>query len=474
MKHGHAGITIVMLLAVGLAGCTQSGQQARGWTLEVLEVPANVQMNESFTIRWKISGPETTTDHTAVHFGLTSTSDKAMEDVAIPDYDALTEVRTGDVPGEYEATMRLDFPGTIHFRAHTIVDGVNWWSPEQTIQVDGTPMEVTDFPQTTPAGTDATVQWRVHHLRSTQIPHTAVHFGPDSQDVALRQGNPFAYPKLVPDPAHQGQIPATFDAKIPTPEPGPVYFRAHAVIDGTNWLSAEHRLYAVNPPTPNAVILDAPAAVNTSETFNVTFQANVPQNNTALQDAGAVHDSVSRDRNRTAYGNETTVVPPERPATAPTRIQVPVTAPDEPGALFVRGFFQTLANDTDILTDERRIPVRAATGVSVVSAPDCVELDGDEASVNVTMRVSGPDQRSGHIGVHWDDEANHTGDEESAGDYAHAGPHGGGEVPATFQRHFNVTETGTYYFRAHATLDDGPHVSAEHSVDVESGLYACP
>lgn len=467
--YGHrTWIAGIILVAVALAGCTQPGGQDAGYTFTVEEAPSRpVDLGETFTIRWSIEGPEGTTDHTGIHYGLSSAADK--EDVSPDDYQATSPHKAGAVPGTFQTTFNITFPGTIYYRTHVIVDGEHFWGPERTIAVEGTPVEMTDVPRTVEAGSNATVTWRIHHITTTQIPHTAVHYGPESKDVDTRGGDPFAYPDLVPRPAISGQIPGTFETTIPAPSPGEIFLRGHAVIDGTNWLSQEHRIRVVNPDAPNIVVLEAPDEVTAGDRFNVTFQANHPNNNTPVDHVGIEWDNESRPANASAYDNATHKGPTDLPLTVPNEFTVEMTAPDVE-TLFFRAHYRTIGNDTDVLSPEHTIDVTPRRDIAIVDAPAdgaCVETDDQgEATIDVRFRVTGPDQTSQHIGLHYDNES-HAGDDATSGDYANAGPHEGGEVPGTFDRNFTVSETGTYHWRAHAILQDGPLLSQERSVEVQ-------
>lgn len=461
-----------LFIAIALAGCTIPGDGEPRYTLTVVDAPAQADVGEEVTFTWRIEGAETSTDHTAVHFSLASTA--GQDEVGLDDFGALTEVQTGDVPDTFEATFEMPFPGIVYFRAHTIIDGANYFSDEQTVQVAGTPMEVLEVPSQVEAGSDFDVSWRFRYLGQVDTPHTAIHFDDASHDQPVHNGDPFAWDLgLRPQPAHSGQIPAEFTATIPANKPGQIYFVAHGIVGGVNWLSVEQSVEVVNPSEPNIVILEAPTEVVEGETFNVTFQVNVPDDNTPLDHVGVEWDDESHDKNVSAYQAGGHKGAAELPLTAPNEFTVQTTAPDHDGneTIYYRAHARRAGNDSDILSAEHTIQVRPRAGITVTSAPDCVERGGDgEATIEVTFDVSVPEtQMSDHIGIHYD-TSSHSGDDAEAGDYANAGPHSGGELPGTFTRSFTVSEDDTYYFRAHALTEDGaPLLSAEHSVEVKSG-----
>lgn len=466
-----------LFFAIALAGCTIPGGDGEPrYTLTIVDAPAQADVGEEVTFTWRIEGDETSTDHTAVHFSLASTADQ--DEVGLDDFDALTEVQTGDVPDTFEATFEMPFPGIVYFRAHTIIDGANYFSNEQTVQVEGTPMEVLESPAQVEAGSDFDVSWRFRYLGQVNTPHTAIHFDDESHDEDVRGGNPFAWDLgLRPQPPHSGQIPAEFTATIPANKPGHIYFVAHGIVGGVNWLSVEQAVEVVNPSEPNIVILDAPTEVVEGETFNITFQVNVPDDNTPVDHVGVEWDNASHGKDVSMYQQGGHKGPAELPLTAPNEFTVEMTAPDHSGneTMYYRGHARRAGNDSDVLSAEHTIQVRPRTDITVTDAPDCVvEEDDGTTTVEVTFDVSVPEtQMSDHIGVHHDTES-HAGDDATSGDYADAGPHEGGQLPGTFTRNFTVSQTGTHYFRAHALMADGTSLlSSEHSVSVESGIDAC-
>lgn len=95
-------------------------------------------------------------------------------------------------------------------------------------------MEVLNSPATAVAGKSFEVSWRVNSPVQKNIPHTAIHYGPDSKSDPLTLTS---YPNLTPP--QNGTIPADFKANITIGKTGIIYFRAHAIIDGVNYWSEE-------------------------------------------------------------------------------------------------------------------------------------------------------------------------------------------------------------------------------------------
>ncbi|MCZ7398072.1 MAG: hypothetical protein O8C62_00060 [Candidatus Methanoperedens sp.] len=103
-------------------------------------------------------------------------------------------------------------------------------------------VEVLNAPATAVAGQGFVVSWRVNNPIQVTIPHTAVHYGPDSKSEPLTLKS---YPSLTP--VQNGTIPADFSANITIGKTGIIYFRAHAIIGGANYWSDE-RMITITAP----------------------------------------------------------------------------------------------------------------------------------------------------------------------------------------------------------------------------------
>ncbi len=108
---------------------------APGTNVEVLNAPANATVGKSFSISWRVNSPlEKNITHTAVHYGPESKS----EPLTLQSYPSLTTPQGGKIPADFSANITTNIPGVIYFRAHAIIDAVNYWSGEKTITVTGT------------------------------------------------------------------------------------------------------------------------------------------------------------------------------------------------------------------------------------------------------------------------------------------------------------------------------------------------
>jgi hypothetical protein len=124
----------------------------------------------------------------------------------------------------------------------------------------GYSVEVLSAPATAAAGQSFMVSWRVNSPVQKNINHTAVHYGPDSKSVNLTLSS---YPSLTT--VQKGTIPADFSANITIGKTGIFYFRAHAIIDGTNYWSDEKTINITIPSTVSIQV--TPTATATSSGY---------------------------------------------------------------------------------------------------------------------------------------------------------------------------------------------------------------
>ncbi len=278
MKHALLFIVILASALALLAGCapqpeeTQEPAQppapettiAPRVTLEA--APTSAEAGQEVTISWRVRGEAAVTTHTATHYGTSSVPNPTGPQ----DYAKATpfqcQITNCPIPASFSATLKIDEPGTYHYRAHAVINGENVWSEEKIITI-----AAKAAPATTPAteikptiaitsaapaiaGTNQmlSVSWKIESESAT-TPHTAVHYGPSS--VANPTG-PSDYPSASSFSCTSKPciIPRAFQTQISIPEIGTYYYRAHAIIDGENFWSEEKTIEIVKPaeaPAPS-------------------------------------------------------------------------------------------------------------------------------------------------------------------------------------------------------------------------------
>lgn len=124
--------------------------QQPGISVEVLNAPATAVAGKSFDVVWRVNSPSAKTiPHTAIHYGPQSQA----EPLSLTSYPSLTSVQTGTIPANFSIGIIINTTGITYFRAHAIVDGVNYWSPERTITISGSSTAtMTATPRATSSG----------------------------------------------------------------------------------------------------------------------------------------------------------------------------------------------------------------------------------------------------------------------------------------------------------------------------------
>ena len=108
--------------------------QEPGTSVEVLNAPATAVAGKSFDVMWRVNSLSVKTiPHTAVHYGSVSKS----EPLTLTSYPSLTPVQNGTIPANFTTKIIINAAGITYFRAHAIVDGVNYWSQERSINISG-------------------------------------------------------------------------------------------------------------------------------------------------------------------------------------------------------------------------------------------------------------------------------------------------------------------------------------------------
>jgi hypothetical protein len=131
--------------------------------------------------------------------------------------------------------------------------------PITPVPTPGFGVEVLKAPATAVAGKSFEVSWRVNSPGQKNIPHTAIHYGPDSKSEPLTLTS---YPSLTTP--QSGAIPADFKANITIGKTGIIYFRAHAIIDGTNYWSDEKIITITASANASTTAAQTPTAMATT------------------------------------------------------------------------------------------------------------------------------------------------------------------------------------------------------------------
>ncbi len=115
-------------------------------------------------------------------------------------------------------------------------------TPAQTATpVPGAPViNVTSYPESIDADTNLSIDWEVVDGAPGNIIKTAIIWG-------FKEGSPAISDYEGMSTVQTGKTPQQFNATLNAPSNGTIYFRAYAVVDGTDVYSKEYRTEVVPP-----------------------------------------------------------------------------------------------------------------------------------------------------------------------------------------------------------------------------------
>ncbi len=214
-------------------------------SVEVLNAPATAVAGQSFEVTWRVNSPvQKNITHTAVHYG----PEPKVEPLTLQSYPNLTTPQGGLIPATFKGNITINTPGVIYFRAHAIIDTVNYWTPEMTVTVSAPPASVTpkilvtSYPGSVNGDTNFTIQWEVSGGTQGVITQTAIYWGFNSGGANMSN---YARSSTI----QTGRTPQRFMADLKAPAGGTIYFRAFASIDGVNIYSQEYQIAISSPYT---------------------------------------------------------------------------------------------------------------------------------------------------------------------------------------------------------------------------------
>lgn len=248
--------TAIVLFLI-ISGCVSEPPPAEPQTtpaatpaegVRVLTAPVFAEAGSSFEVTWRVvSLVEKNIIHTAVHYGPEHNS----EPLTLQSYPDLTTPQMGLIPADFRASMTINRTGVTYFRAHAIIDGVDYWSDERTITVTGPPtivpsgtpaIRVTSYPGSVTGEKDFTIQWELSGGTPGDISSTSVLWGYRSGGTNISD-----YPRV--SSVQTGKTPGVFSAVLKAPASGTIYFRAHAIVDGSDLFSPEYLITIISPYT---------------------------------------------------------------------------------------------------------------------------------------------------------------------------------------------------------------------------------
>jgi len=136
-------LTALLFVSLTVYGCSHPAQQQEPPTetpikITVTDAPSDAIVDESFSITWEIESGAKTIPHTATHYDYSSHAGSFGTDVA-PGASGYTELTPDfaqgsfDIPNTFTVSIIPSENGALYYRAHAIVDGMQYWTDERII-----------------------------------------------------------------------------------------------------------------------------------------------------------------------------------------------------------------------------------------------------------------------------------------------------------------------------------------------------
>ncbi|CAG1003489.1 hypothetical protein METP3_03523 [Methanosarcinales archaeon] len=207
--------------------------QQPGTSVDILNAPGTAVPGKSFDVIWRVNSPdEKTIPHTAIHYGPQSKA----EPLTLTSYPDLTQVQSGTIPANFSAKIIINSTGTTYFRAHAIIDGVNYWSPEKIITVSAPAIiTITSIPGRPVENSNYTIKWQVSGGTAGDVSKTELLWD-------FKKGNATVTDYSQSTPSMTGKTPMEFSQTLKAGPSSTIYFRAHAIVDGMEIFSDEKQM----------------------------------------------------------------------------------------------------------------------------------------------------------------------------------------------------------------------------------------
>ncbi|MBI4450141.1 hypothetical protein HY634_03715 [Candidatus Uhrbacteria bacterium] len=136
-------IVVVLIVLITWAGTRpeEVRQSTSGTSVAVSAPPVSGRAGSPVPLTWGVQAPVgAIATHTATHWGTSSTSGELGTEVApgsagypnlLPDY----AQGSFALPRTFTGAVTFPSTGTYYYRAHAIIDGKNYWSPEYSVVV---------------------------------------------------------------------------------------------------------------------------------------------------------------------------------------------------------------------------------------------------------------------------------------------------------------------------------------------------
>jgi len=208
--------------------------EAKAVSVSITEGPTNVQVGKLFTVKWHVVGPSgSATNDSRIYYDVVSHAGTFASGVTpkTSGYKSFTPAQPGAMPADFSADIAPGPAGsTLFYRAFAQVDGLYYWSDEYQLKevVAAPTVAITASPADAAGTSSVNVAWKVEGGLPGSIGSTYLEWGILSGKYTSQTT------------AQTGTSPMAFSTALTAPSaPNTVYFRVHAMVDGTDYTTDE-------------------------------------------------------------------------------------------------------------------------------------------------------------------------------------------------------------------------------------------
>ncbi|KKS96350.1 MAG: hypothetical protein UV73_C0011G0022 [Candidatus Gottesmanbacteria bacterium GW2011_GWA2_43_14] len=239
----------VVLLIAGWFGLRAIFGSMESYKVTLIDAPNEVNAGTTATFTWRVDGPATTINQTAIRLGSVSQPGELGKDVKPENTQYslfVQDFASGEfnIPLQFVGNIAMPNPGVFYYRVQALVKDKNYWSDEYTLEVKQPEYKVSivDAPTQGTEGSVLTFTWDVSGVPTT-INHTSVHFSTESTPGELAKNvapDATSYEDLIQDFAKGTyNIPFRFIGNHTFDDAGTLYYRAHAIINNEHYWTEE-------------------------------------------------------------------------------------------------------------------------------------------------------------------------------------------------------------------------------------------
>lgn len=244
----------IVLLAACIFGFKAVTGSFESYKATLINVPKEIPVGSLATFTWRVDGPATTINNTAVYFGTVSNPGDLDTDITPRETnytDFVKDFTSGDynIPLQFVGNTSVKNQGKYYFRVYAQVEDKHYWSDEYSFTVRPAENKVSliNAPEKMTVESISTFTWRVEGP-STTISSTAIYFGTTSTPRELGKDvkpEDTEYLYVLPDFVKgRYNIPLQFVGNLKIATAGAYFYRVHANIEGRNYWTDEMTLDA--------------------------------------------------------------------------------------------------------------------------------------------------------------------------------------------------------------------------------------